>query len=70
MNSCLRLDFVDDNASAAAKQHAKEILEAAGYSVRAPETTDDEHQTRVLAGYKAALHSELPSFLFNVEHVN
>ncbi|KAF9498009.1 hypothetical protein BDN71DRAFT_1429169 [Pleurotus eryngii] len=36
--------------------YAREILEAVGYSVEQPsETTEDEHQTRVLAGYKAAL---------------
>ncbi|KAG9220405.1 hypothetical protein CCMSSC00406_0006670 [Pleurotus cornucopiae] len=36
--------------------YAREILEAVGYSVEQPSgTTEDEHQTRVLAGYKAAL---------------
>ncbi|KAJ7287719.1 Conidiation protein 6-domain-containing protein [Mycena rebaudengoi] len=39
------------------KTHAREILEAAGetYSESTEET--DEHQVRVLAGYKAALHN-------------
>ncbi|KAF4577032.1 hypothetical protein EYR36_005019 [Pleurotus pulmonarius] len=36
--------------------YAREILEAVGYSIDKPaESTHDEHQTRVLAGYKAAL---------------
>ncbi|KDQ25960.1 hypothetical protein PLEOSDRAFT_1085281 [Pleurotus ostreatus PC15] len=36
--------------------YAREILEAVGYSIEKPaESTHDEHQTRVLAGYKAAL---------------
>lgn len=39
--------------------YAREILEAVGYSVDKPdEVTHDEHQTRVLAGYKSALSSE------------
>ncbi|KAG9220411.1 hypothetical protein CCMSSC00406_0003867 [Pleurotus cornucopiae] len=38
------------------KAEAFVILEAVGYSVEQPSgTTEDEHQTRVLAGYKAAL---------------
>lgn len=41
-----------------AKRHAREILEADGYTVEPAEgVTEDEHQTRVLAGYKAALHN-------------
>ncbi|KAJ7622827.1 Conidiation protein 6-domain-containing protein [Mycena polygramma] len=36
------------------EQHAREILEAAGYTVT-PNEPEDEHQVRVLAGYKAAL---------------
>ncbi|TBU22987.1 Conidiation protein 6-domain-containing protein [Dichomitus squalens] len=45
-------------ASDEAKQHAREILEADGYTVEpGPGVTQDEHQTRVLAGYKAALHN-------------
>nr|VWP01262.1 Protein kinase domain-containing protein [Ganoderma boninense] len=41
-----------------AKRHAREILEADGYTVEPAEgMTEDEHQTRVLAGYKAALHN-------------
>ncbi|KAI0703986.1 hypothetical protein C8Q76DRAFT_801766 [Earliella scabrosa] len=44
--------------SAEAKQHAREILEADGYTVDAPEgVSADEHQVRVNAGYKAALHN-------------
>lgn len=50
--------FIDDNVSDKAKQHAREILEAAGYSVRPPESTEDEHHVRVMAGYKAALNSK------------
>lgn len=62
-----------------AKRHAREVLEASGYSVEMPEgSTEDEHevsfgpliplaalfrhvvffQTRVIAGYKAALNSK------------
>ena len=50
--------FTDPHASEEAKRHAREILEADGYAVdAAPGVTEDEHQTRVLAGYKAALHN-------------
>ena len=49
-----------------AKRHAREILEADGYTVDAPEgTSESEHQMRVNAGYKAALNSTLP-FTFSV----
>lgn len=59
----------DPNTSEQAKQHAREVLEAAGVSVDELEiekTTqgqastsagDDQHTSRVLAGYKATLHS-------------
>ncbi|KAK7031451.1 Conidiation protein 6-domain-containing protein [Favolaschia claudopus] len=42
-----------------AKAHAREILEAAGYTVTSneEEANTDEHQMRVLAGYKAALNN-------------
>ena len=49
----------DDNTSAEAKQHAREVLTAAGYQVEKPTgSTDEEHETRVMAGYKAALTSK------------
>ena len=49
----------DDRTSAEAKEHAREVLEAAGYTVEpAPGVSQSEHETRVLAGYKAALHSK------------
>lgn len=49
----------DDRTSAQAKEHAREVLEAAGYTVEpGPGVSQSEHQTHVLAGYKAALHSE------------
>lgn len=49
----------DDRTSAQAKEHAREVLEAAGYTVEpGPGVSQTEHETRVLAGYKAALHSE------------
>ncbi|EIM82972.1 uncharacterized protein STEHIDRAFT_160584 [Stereum hirsutum FP-91666 SS1] len=42
-----------------AKRHAREVLEASGYSVEMPEgSTEDEHDTRVLAGYRAALNND------------
>ena len=48
----------DPHASTEAKRHAREILEADGYTVEPGEgVTEDEHQTRVLAGYQAALHN-------------
>lgn len=48
----------DENTSADAKRHAKEVLSAAGYQVEKPsDSTDEEHETRVMAGYKAALAS-------------
>ncbi|KAH9924467.1 Conidiation protein 6-domain-containing protein [Fomitopsis serialis] len=48
----------NDRTSAQAKEHAREVLEAAGYTVEpGPGVTEDEHQTRVLAGYKAALNN-------------
>ncbi|KZT04632.1 uncharacterized protein LAESUDRAFT_657427 [Laetiporus sulphureus 93-53] len=46
-----------DRTSTEAKKHAKEVLEAAGYSVENPGVPEDEHQRRVIAGYKAALHN-------------
>ena len=50
--------ITDPRASEEAKRHAREILEADGYTVEpGPGITQDEHQTRVLAGYKAALHN-------------
>lgn len=49
----------DTHTSEEAKAHAREVLEAAGYTFDKGEgVTEDEHETRVLAGYKAALHSE------------
>lgn len=52
-----------EHASDETKEHAREILEAAGYHVEKPETsTEEEHMTRVLAGYKAAIHSKLLIF--------
>ena len=50
----------DPYTSAKAKAHAEEVLQAAGIHERHPGHTDDEHQTRVLAGYKASLHSMSP----------
>ncbi|CCM04377.1 uncharacterized protein FIBRA_06551 [Fibroporia radiculosa] len=48
----------NEHASAKAKEHAREVLEAAGYTVeRDPNVSEDEHHTHVLAGYKAALHN-------------
>jgi len=52
--------ILDEHTSEEAKAHAREVLEAAGYSIeRAQGATDEEHETHVLAGYKAALHSAL-----------
>ncbi|KAH9912770.1 Conidiation protein 6-domain-containing protein [Epithele typhae] len=46
------------HTSEEAKRHAKEILEADGYTVETPEgVSETEHQMRVNAGYKAALHN-------------
>lgn len=50
--------FLDEGTSKEAKQHAREILEAAGIDPSNLKT-DAEHETRVLAGYKAALHSKV-----------
>ncbi|KAG9316462.1 hypothetical protein JVU11DRAFT_2496 [Chiua virens] len=49
-----------------AKQHAEEVLQAAGILERDPDHTDEQHQVRVIAGYKAALHSMSLVFLFAV----
>lgn len=49
---------VDQNTSDDAKKHAREILNAAGIHEQ-DDPDDQQHQTRVLAGYKAALHSKL-----------
>ena len=51
--------FTDPHTSLEAKAHAEEVLQAAGIDERQPGHTDEEHLTRVLAGYKAALHSML-----------
>lgn len=49
----------NDKTSKDAKAHAREILEAHGYTAeRAEGTSESEHETRVLAGYKAALSSK------------
>jgi len=48
----------DPHTSEEAKRHAQEVLEAAGIHGRHDDDTDEEHEMRVLAGYKAALHSE------------
>ncbi|KZT68280.1 hypothetical protein DAEQUDRAFT_712122 [Daedalea quercina L-15889] len=48
----------NDRTSSQAKEHAREVLEAAGYTIEpGPGMSQDEHETRVLAGYKAALHN-------------
>ena len=53
----------DPRTSAEAKQHAREILEADNYQYDRPEgVSEDEHQKRVNAGYKAALNSESASY--------
>lgn len=50
--------MADPRASDEAKEHAREILSADGYQFERPEgVTEDEHQMRVNAGYKAALNS-------------
>ncbi|KAK0460276.1 uncharacterized protein EV420DRAFT_1620049 [Desarmillaria tabescens] len=46
----------NEGTSKEAKQHAREILEAAGIDP-SDLRTDAEHETRVIAGYKAALHN-------------
>ena len=49
----------NEHTSPEAKAHAREILEAHGYTIeRAEGVSESEHETRVLAGYKAALSSE------------
>ena len=49
----------NEHTSPKAKAHAREILEAHGYTIeRAEGVSESEHETRVLAGYKAALSSE------------
>lgn len=49
----------DSRTSEDAKKHAREILEAAGVHFDAAEgVVAAEHEKRVIAGYKAALHSE------------
>ena len=51
--------LLDQNTSEEAKAHAREVLEAAGYTVeRTADIPEDEHEKRVIAGYKAALHSK------------
>ena len=60
----------NEHTSPEAKKHAREILEAHGYTVeRAEGVSEDDHQTRVLAGYKAALNSESYHTLFLYRHV-
>lgn len=55
----------DPNTSEKAKQHAREVLEAEEEVEAQPEhspavSAPDQHTKRVLAGYKAALHSMFP----------
>ncbi len=48
----------DPNVSEEAKQHAREVLKNEGVATGDDgDDSDDLHQTRVNAGYKAALHS-------------
>jgi len=53
--------FTDDRVSEEAKAHAREILDAAGvleeFEEGGSEEQRDEHENRVLGGYKAALNS-------------
>lgn len=51
----------DPNVSEEAKQHAREVLEAAGIQRKLDTHSEEEHQHRVLAGYKAAIHSKIHS---------
>ena len=51
----MRCTRVDPNASAEAKQRAREVLQSEGLVSGGKDGED--HQTRVIAGYKAALHS-------------
>lgn len=56
---CQLTVITDPLTSEGAKAHAREVLEAAGYTFERDEgVSEDEHMMRVLAGYKAALHSE------------
>ena len=62
----------DAGTSESAKEHSREILEAAGITVdhsgKPERGTEDEHETRVLAGYKAALHSaSFPKYMSSFE---
>ena len=50
-----RRAHVDPNASAEAKQHAREVLQSEG--LVSGGNDGEDHQTCVIAGYKAALHS-------------
>ena len=54
----------DEHTSLEAKKHAREILTQHGYPEFEEEAsrTSKEHMTRVLAGYKAALHSKFLRF--------
>lgn len=52
----------NEHTSPEAKKHAREILEAHGYTAeRAEGVSQDEYNSRVYAGYKAALNSEFRS---------
>lgn len=53
------LIFADPHVSEEAKQHAREVLEAAGIQRKLDTHSEEEHQHRVLAGYKAAIHSKI-----------
>jgi len=58
----LKYSFADPNTSDKAKEHAREILEAEGEEIphsepSPPASAQDQHTKRVLAGYKAAIHS-------------
>ena len=63
--SCyLKLEHLstDPNTSDEAKEHAREVLKAEGEEIPQPghpppASTQDPHTKRVLAGYKAAIHS-------------
>jgi len=64
----LECSFTDPNTSDKAKEHAREVLEAEGEEIAPaehspPASTQDPHTKRVLAGYKAAIHSTFVGFI-------
>ena len=52
------MTYIDERTSDLAKQHARDVLENQDTEFDEEISDQDLHNTRVLAGYKATMHSK------------